>query len=185
VNVYDFDKTIYDGDSSIDFYLFNLKRSPKILFLFFYQLFAFILFNLKLIDKTEMKERFYRYFRYIDVSKNAELFWDEKEEKIKKWYKGNQKEDDVIISASPEFLLMPICKRLGIKHLIASQVDEKTGLYIGENCYGEEKVRRFYKKFSSGKIENFYSDSVSDLPLARLSEKSFLVKEEKLFDWDI
>lgn len=31
MNVYDFDKTIYAGDSTIDFYLFCLKRQPAIL----------------------------------------------------------------------------------------------------------------------------------------------------------
>ena len=30
MNVYDFDKTIYDGDSSVDFYKFSLKRHPKL-----------------------------------------------------------------------------------------------------------------------------------------------------------
>ena len=31
MNVYDFDKTIYYGDSTADFYLFCLKRHKKIL----------------------------------------------------------------------------------------------------------------------------------------------------------
>ena len=30
MNVYDFDKTIYDGDSTADFYLFSLKRHKGI-----------------------------------------------------------------------------------------------------------------------------------------------------------
>ena len=29
MNVYDFDKTIYDGDSTADFYLFSLRRHKK------------------------------------------------------------------------------------------------------------------------------------------------------------
>lgn len=29
MNVYDFDKTIYDGDSTADFYIFSLKRHKK------------------------------------------------------------------------------------------------------------------------------------------------------------
>lgn len=31
MNVYDFDKTIYDGDSTADFYMFSLKRHKMIL----------------------------------------------------------------------------------------------------------------------------------------------------------
>ncbi|WZU01590.1 haloacid dehalogenase-like hydrolase [Erysipelothrix sp. D19-032] len=30
MNVYDWDKTIYDGDSSIDFYKFNLRKDKKL-----------------------------------------------------------------------------------------------------------------------------------------------------------
>ncbi|MBQ8131217.1 MAG: hypothetical protein IJ193_01860 [Bacilli bacterium] len=32
INVYDFDGTIYDGDSSIDFYWFYLRKNKKELF---------------------------------------------------------------------------------------------------------------------------------------------------------
>ncbi len=31
MNVYDFDGTIYSGDSTIDFYLFCLRKQPEIL----------------------------------------------------------------------------------------------------------------------------------------------------------
>ena len=30
MNAYDFDKTIYNGDSTAHFYLFSLRRHPKI-----------------------------------------------------------------------------------------------------------------------------------------------------------
>ena len=48
LNVYDFDKTIYDGDSSIDFYLFCLKRKKSIILLLTKQVFAMILYKLKI-----------------------------------------------------------------------------------------------------------------------------------------
>lgn len=31
MNVYDFDGTIYDGDSSVDFFLYALKRMPSLI----------------------------------------------------------------------------------------------------------------------------------------------------------
>ena len=89
----------------------------------------------------------------------------------------------MIISASPEFLLKPICKKLGIKYLIASRVDPSTGMYLGENCYGEEKVRRFKKQFDT-KPEEFYSDSLSDAPMANIAEKAFLVDDDILIPWE-
>ncbi|MEE0264705.1 MAG: haloacid dehalogenase-like hydrolase, partial [Acutalibacteraceae bacterium] len=89
-----------------------------------------------------------------------------------------------IISASPEFLLELPCQMLGIKYLMASRVDPKTGKYTGENCHGEEKVRRLYEKYPKDTvIEEFYSDSYSDTPLAKLAKKSFMVKGDDISDW--
>ena len=90
----------------------------------------------------------------------------------------------MIISASPEFLLAPICKKLEIKHLIASKVDSKSGKYSGVNCHGKEKVRRFYEEFSDGEIDKFYSDSFSDTPMAEISKKAFLVNGNKITEWE-
>ena len=131
------------------------------------------------------KERFYRFlYAFDDIDSEVSRFWDGHEKKIKRWYLENRRPDDVVISASPEFLLNPVCKRLGISVLMASVVDKKTGLYTGDNCWGKEKVRRFYERFKDGKIDDFYSDSYSDSPLARISERAFIVKGEKIIPWD-
>ena len=97
--------------------------------------------------------------------------------------RDRQNVDDVIISASPTFLLEPICKRLHINYLIASEVDKYTGKYDGTNCYGVEKVKRFNKIFPNSSIDNFYSDSLSDTPLAKLSKHAFLVSNNKIINW--
>ena len=55
---------------------------------------------------------------------------------VKEWYKESQKEDDVVISASPEFLIQSFCKKVGIKTCMASVVDKHRGEYNGLNCHG-------------------------------------------------
>ena len=55
INSYDFDGTIYDGDSSVDFYKFCLKKNKKILIQVPIQLFGLILYILKINDKTKYK----------------------------------------------------------------------------------------------------------------------------------
>ena len=80
-------------------------------------------------------------------------------------------------------MLEPICATLGIGYLMASKVDPHTGIYSGVNCHGKEKVRRFYERFPDGKIDEFYSDSYSDAPLAAIAEKAFLVKGTELKNW--
>ena len=41
-------------------------------------------------------------------------FWILNEKKIKTWYWENKKKSDIIISASPEFLLFPVTEKLEI-----------------------------------------------------------------------
>ena len=185
MNVYDFDKTIYDGDSTADFYIFSLKRHKKILLLAPSLLCAFVKFYVfKIGTKTQFKEKMYRFLKYCDTDKDVSDFWEKNISKIKPFYINQQKPDDVIISASPRFLLAPVCKSLGIKHLMASEVDKSTGRYSGVNCHGEEKVRRYREVFKDAVIDEFYSDSYSDTPLAKISKKAFIVKGDKILDWD-
>ena len=185
MNAYDFDKTIYDGDSTADFYLFSLKRHKKILLLAPSLFGAFVAFYVfKRGTKTQFKEKMYRFLRCCDTKKDVEAFWDAHQKNIKPFYIKQQREDDLIISASPVFLLRPVCDRLGIRELIASKVDPVTGKYSGENCHGKEKVRLFRERYGDAAVEEFYSDSYSDTPMAQIAARAFLVKGERITDWD-
>lgn len=184
MNVYDFDNTIYDSDSTFDFYIFCLKKHKKIIKLFPSLSGAFLKYYvLKKGTKTQFKEKMYRFLALIDTEKEVELFWKTHSKNIKSWYYKNQKADDIIISASPEFLLKPICKQLGIKHLIASKVSPADGKYSGINCHGKEKVRLFREQFDD-EIDEFYSDSYSDTPLAEISKQAYMVKKDKISKWN-
>lgn len=186
MNAYDFDKTIYDGDSTADFYLFCLKRHKKIIIMCAPSLLGATLrfYAAKKGTKTQFKEVMYRFLRYCDCERDVHDFWEKNRKKIKRFYLEQKRPDDVIISASPVFLLRPICSELGVGTLIASIVDPETGIYSGENCHGEEKVRRFREIFGENAvIEEFYSDSRSDEPMAKTARKAFLVKGESLTEW--
>lgn len=184
VNIYDFDDTIYRGDSTADFYKFCLSKYPRIALLLPYQGLCFLLFLMRIMDKTKFKEKFYGFLTWIsDIDATIDEFWSIKKGNIKDFYNRNKRENDIIISASPEFLLEPICKELGIRYLLASKVNRKTGKYTGENCYGEEKLRRFREAFGELEVDEFYSDSRSDAPLAGLAKKAFLVKGDILEKW--
>ncbi len=186
MNVYDFDNTIYNGDSTADFYLFSLKRHKKIVLLFPSLILSTIKFYIfKIGTKTDFKEKMYRFLKYCDIQKDVNDFWNKNQNKIKKFYINQKNDDDVIISASPKFLLEPMCKKLGIKYLIASEVSTENYKYSGINCHGKEKVRRFYEVFPNSQIHNFYSDSYSDTPLANLADKAFMVKKNNIFDWKL
>ncbi len=186
MNVYDFDKTIYDGDSTFDFYMFCLRKHADIILLVPSLIFAFAKFYIfKKGTKTEFKQTMYRFLTKCDAHKEARLFWKKNVDKIKIFYLGQHEDDDVIISASPEFLLKPVCDALNIRYLISSKVDPSSGEYDGINCHGEEKVRRFYEIFGENTvIDEFYSDSKSDTPLAKLARSAFTVNKNDITKWN-
>ena len=181
INGYDFDKTIYDGDSTLDFYLYCLKHQFSLIRFLPIQFYGFLVYKLKIKRKEYFKEKFYTFLKgikHIDVVVNN--FWDENESKIKNWYLDQKKESDVIISASPEFLLSEICKRLKIESLLASKVDKNTGKLLSNNCYGNEKVKRFKEAYPKAKLHSFYSDSYSDMPIINLAKKGYIVKKNDI-----
>ncbi len=184
MNVYDFDNTIYNGDSTADFYIFCLKRHKRIALLLPSLFSAFAKYYVfKKGTKTQFKETMYGFLKYCDTDKDVKDFWDTHICNIKEWYKNSKKSDDVIISASPEFLLKPLEQKIGVT-VIASCVDKKSGKYTGVNCYYEEKVRRFYEKYPNAIIDNFYSDHYSDEPLANIAKKAYIVKKDDILNWN-
>ncbi len=185
MNVYDFDGTIYNGDSTIDFWLFSLRRHPSVILKFPSQVTAAILHKTGKITTVQMKERFLSFVSNIpDITAETELFCRKKMHKIKEWYLEQKHSDDLIISASPEFLVAPFCKNLGNISLIATEADPLTGIISGKNCKGDEKVERFRSKYGNAAIDEFYSDSLADLPLAQTAKKSFIVSKNKIKRWE-
>lgn len=184
MNVYDFDGTIYRGDSSVDFFVYCITRFPWILLLLPYQLMMIGAYKIGLCSKECEKSAFFTFLRVVpDVNSVVQAFWRTRKKKIAEWYLAVKKEDDVVISASPRFLLSCLCSELGIRNLIASEVDIRIGRFCGQNCYGREKVRRFCQLFPDARIEKFYSDSQSDSPMALLACQAYMVKNGNISNW--
>lgn len=181
INIYDFDKTIYDGDSSVDFYFYCLSRKKSLIFNLPKVLIAYFLYFLKLKNKTYVKEVFFSFVKYFDdIDSIIEEFWINNKKKIKQFYLDKNHDKDIIISASPYFLLKPISLDLKVKDLIASDVSKKTGKFHKENCKGENKVVYLKKKYNDFVVNEVYTDSYSDRPIIELGQKAFLVKKNKI-----
>lgn len=184
MNVYDFDKTIYAGDSTLDFWLYCLRKHPGIATFGLRQLAAATRHALGSIDARRLKEEFFSFLTALDRPEAyVAAFWESNHHKIKAWYLNQKQSSDVIISASPAFLLRPVCRVLGVACPVATRVDETSGKIVGANCKGAEKVVRFRERFPDGHIQQFYSDSLSDTPLAELAEQAFLVKRNTVQPW--
>lgn len=184
MNVYDWDDTIYRGDSTFGFVKYLYVKKPMTLLSIPRTAVCGLLYVLHLMPKLTFKQNLYHMFVFVDdMEKTVEEYTSSHLDHVKQWYRDHQQEDDVVISASPEFLIRSFCEKTGIRTCMASRVDMHTGRYDGLNCHGEEKVRRFYEVFPEGKIAEFYSDSYSDTPLARLAKEAFIVKDDDLLPW--
>ena len=185
MNVYDFDNTILRGDSTARFYAYCMLHYPKMWLDIPGQAVNGLLFALKIRKKQVFKQRMLGFLKYIgDVDAAVEAFWQKNFCRVKPFYARTRRDDDVVISASPEFLIRPACEKLQVSCIMGSPVDKHTGIFSGLNCHGEEKVRRFYAVFPDGEIRDFYSDSHSDDPLARIAKKAYYVRGDALLPWN-
>lgn len=183
-NLYDFDKTIYDGDSSKDFILFCFKKNKYLFKNIFKFSLNFIKYLIKKITITEFKESVFSFLKDIkDIDQLVSEFWVIHEKNIKKFYLEQKTDKDIIISASPEFLLKPIAKKLKVNDLIASDVDKYTGKFKRPNSRGNEKVKLLYQKYPKAIVEVMYSDSMHDKPLLDIAKKSYVVIGNKIIDY--
>lgn len=191
MNVYDWDKTIYDGDSTFGFMRYLWCHRPKTWLNLPRTAFYGALYRLGMVEKQVFKENLFRAFRYVnDMEEVTSKFVVSHLNRVKKWYIEQRGPNDVIITASPEFLVdtfgayMRSLRMAERKMKVAgSPVDMHTGKYTGKNCDGEQKVRIFKLRWASRKIEKFYSDSLSDTPLAKLAEQAYLVKGDRIMNW--
>ena len=181
-DIYDFDGTIYDGDSGADLVMYVLKKKPL-------KIFSVIGNGIKYLFKLCSKEEFKsKIFKFVvdtdDLNGLIEDFWLKHERKIKDFWRNKKShKKDVIISASGYFWLEPIAKKYNVAGLIATNFDTKTGEIIGKNCHGKEKVRLFYENYPKDIINKVYTDSINDLPLIEEAKEGILVKKNKLIPY--
>lgn len=175
MNVYDFDGTIYYPNCTFDFAIWCTIRHPKLLITYFPKIaWNVVLYKLGKIPLHRLIRKLYENIGKIDdFEKQVELFWDKNENKVAQWYLDQKKDDDLIISTSASFLIAPIAKRLGVEY-VATEVDPETGVYVDNLMYAKGKARYIIDR-DFPVIENFYSDSLSDTPIALCADNAYLV----------
>lgn len=176
VNVYDFDHTIYDGDASVDFIKYCLSHDLRLWRYLPADFLALATYTLGMSDRKQIKQVAFTFLRDLpDIDNTLNKFWAAHEHKVKPWYHEQHRSTDIVISASPAFLLDPIARNLGIRTTLATPMNKHTGKIDGENCRGEEKLRRLKAYDPKIKVDKFYSDSMSDLPLLKLANEPYIV----------
>lgn len=185
MNVYDFDGTIFPTDCSIGFFIWCMKRHPKLCFTFAPKAIKnLIKRKLGKMPEYLMQREFFCYLTLIDdFDEQIERYWDKNEKKIAPWYLAQKRPDDLIISASPTCIIGPIANRLGVNYM-ATEFDREFGVFTNNLMYAKEKAKYIFDH-GFPMIDNFYSDSLADTPLALCAEKAHLVKDKArtVVDW--
>ena len=184
--IFDLDHTIISCDSFKFFLIRWFSKKPKIFFLnSFYLILVYVLFNINLITRDQLKEVFLRVAfkrsskkEILKFSKTFASCLISKYLRIKSKKILNKKNcTKILISASPNFYVNIIGKILNFDQVYSTKIDlnKKIGKIIGKNCYGYQKLL-IIKKLKH-KTENlyFFTDSKSDVPLMNYCKKTFVI----------
>lgn len=185
MNVYDFDGTIYYPDCALSFALWCIKRHPSLAFTYLPKALAAVIgHGIGKVPRYVMERTFFSFLCKVnDFDVQIERFWDKHKKNISDWYLAQKRPDDLIISASPNCIIGPIAKRLGVNY-IATEYDRDVGAFVDNLMYAREKAAYIFDQ-DFPEIENFYSDSLADTPMALCAEKAHLItnKAQTVNDW--
>ncbi|MBU3098586.1 MULTISPECIES: HAD-IB family hydrolase [Clostridium] len=200
--IFDVDYTITKRETLVEFYIFMLKKNPKYIKYLPKSIFSSLFYVFKIYDASKTKKTFIRFIDGIeenDMKKIVKEFYEKRLSKIlykdaidtiKKMKTKGYK--IYLISASAEFYLSEFYNIKEVDKVIGTRFIKENGLHrnqiLGENCKGEEKVKRLKEVLLKENIdvdfENscMFSDSLSDLPLFNLVGHPYLINYKKTHD---
>ena len=181
MKVFDFDNTIYRGESSVDFSYYMIRHNRKIIRYIPTILFSLAGYKLCLLKKEKLESIINNFFAGILDGTESPLvfvkpFWEKNAHKLNKKILQLVGPDDIIISASPVFLINGIRDRLNTENIIGTEVDLGQKKIIWFN-FGDNKVKRFRALYGNRKIDAFYTDSNNDKELMEISREVYIVKK--------
>lgn len=186
--LFDFDGTMIPGDSIVPFMLFAFRRGDMGLLALLRACGKGLQFKLGLKSGGDMKRAALSFYRGLSCDGRQALDRAFAEKIEKKVYPKARAalsmhkkagRTVVLVSASTENYMQYVAKALGVDGLLCTPVDEN-GL-VGENCHGEEKVKRIRRWAEENQLavdfaaSYAYGDSRGDLPMLRLCGHGTLV----------
>lgn len=185
---FDFDGTITEKDTLIEVIRFQKGTAGLLKGLLVLSPWL-VAMKLKLISNQKAKEKLLAHFfkgetllsfenkcrEYITTHLPAIIRKGALQEFAK--HKANNTEV-VIVSASPEIWVNTWCRQNGFA-CIGTRLETKdgciTGNIEGNNCYGEEKVRRIQEQYDLSQFAEIfcYGDTKGDKPMLSLATSSF------------
>ena len=181
MKAFDFDNTIYRGESSIDLAVYMIRNNKKII-LYLPMIFTnLVKYKLCMIGREEMETILNDFCQAVmedkdEVPRIIERFWQTHAHKLNERILKLIGPEDIIITAGPDVLINGIRDRLHTDHIISSEVDLNSGRFTYLN-FKDNKVRRYKELDGDTPIDVFYTDSYNDRALMEISDRVYLVKK--------
>ena len=182
VDMYDFDKTAIPFDSQLKYWGYCMLHNPWIILMLPFQFIWGVMMGMKIISVKTCKKVAFWFANFINNKRNVEKFWDKYEKQIYDWFRPENRNGRkvVLISASPDFLIEEIARRMGVDYCIATTMSKRYTM-VGEICRKKEKVVRLNKQLPNIIVKDVYSDSInSDKYIFNLGERCFLATKGEL-----
>lgn len=203
--IFDIDYTITKKETLMEFYKYSLEEDIKNIRFLPRALYSGLMYGIGIYDERRVKESFLKFIDNIEEEKLQELvkrFYKNRLSKIlykdavDMMYKLKKEGYDIyLISASPEFYINEFYNIDVVDKVIGTRFEFKEGKFIrnmlGNNCKGEEKVKRLKEVLSKENIKvdfknsYMFSDSLSDKPLLDLVGKPYLINYKKKHEIEI
>ena len=184
MKVFDFDNTLYHGESSVDLALYMIRTNKKIIKYLPSIFFNLIKYKLCMVEKKKMIIAINDFLKNAmhdkdEIFNSVDGFWQKNRCKLDKKMLGRINKDDVIITAGPDFLIYGIRDLLNTDNIICSRIDADR-MKVKYLNFGDNKVKQYKKVYGDKHIDCFYTDSFNDIALMDISDKVYLVKKGSL-----
>ena len=197
--IFDIDYTITRKETLMEFFKYLVSKDIKNIKFLPRALYSGLMYGIKVYDEKRVKECF---LKFIENIKEKELeiltksFYDERlstilyEDAVNMIKKlKNEGYMVILISASPEFYIKEFYAIKEVDLIIGTKFIFENGKFVrkmsGNNCKGEEKVKRLEKVLKEKNIKAdfknsyMFSDSLSDKPLLDLVGNPYLINYKK------
>ena len=197
--IFDIDYTITRKETLMEFFKYLVSKDIKNIKFLPRALYSGLMYGIKVYDEKRVKECFLKFIENIDEKELAILtksFYDERlstilyEDAVNMIKKlKNEGYMVILISASPEFYIKEFYAIKEVDLIIGTKFIFENGKFVrkmsGNNCKGEEKVKRLEKVLKEKNIKAdfkksyMFSDSLSDKPLLDLVGNPYLINYKK------
>lgn len=203
--IFDIDYTITRKETLMEFFKYIVLKDIKNIKFLPRALYSGFMYGVKVYDERRVKECFLKFIENIDEKDLAKLtksFYDERLSSI--LYKDaiemikklkNEGYMVILISASPEFYIKEFYAIKEVDLIIGTKFAFEGGKFVrkmdGNNCKGQEKVKRLNEVLKEKNIKAdfknsyMFSDSLSDKPLLDLVGNPYLINYKKHHEIEI